>query len=53
MAQKQIMFEDSALLELKAGVDQLAEAVTGTMGPSGRKPRPPAARRQQGRRGRL
>ncbi len=36
MAQKQIMFDDSALLEMKKGVDQLAEAVKCTMGPAGR-----------------
>jgi len=36
MAHKQIMFDDSALLELKSGVDQLADAVKCTMGPSGR-----------------
>ncbi len=36
MASKQIMFEDAALLEMKKGVDRLAEAVKCTMGPSGR-----------------
>ena len=36
MAQKQIMFDDSALLEMKKGVDQLAAAVKCTMGPAGR-----------------
>jgi chaperonin GroEL len=36
MAKKQIMFDDSALLEMKKGVDRLAEAVKCTMGPSGR-----------------
>jgi len=36
MATKQIMFQDSALLEMKKGVDRLAEAVKCTMGPSGR-----------------
>src|SRR3954464_3262415 len=36
MATKQIMFEDAALLEMKKGVDRLAEAVKCTMGPSGR-----------------
>ena len=36
MATKQIMFSDAALIEMKRGVDQLAEAVKCTMGPSGR-----------------
>jgi len=36
MATKQIMFQDAALLEMKKGVDALAEAVKCTMGPSGR-----------------
>ncbi len=36
MAQKQIMFDDKALIEMKKGVDQLAEAVKCTMGPAGR-----------------
>src|SRR5512140_1798265 len=36
MAAKQIMFQDAALLEMKKGVDRLAEAVKCTMGPSGR-----------------
>ena len=36
MATKQIMFQDAALLEMKKGVDRLAEAVKCTMGPSGR-----------------
>jgi chaperonin GroEL len=36
MATKQIMFEDAALLEMKKGVDRLADAVKCTMGPSGR-----------------
>jgi chaperonin GroEL len=36
MATKQIMFDDAALLEMKKGVDRLAEAVKCTMGPSGR-----------------
>ncbi len=36
MAQKQIMFDTSALLEMKKGVDRLANAVKCTMGPSGR-----------------
>lgn len=36
MASKQIMFEDNALLEMKKGVDRLADAVKCTMGPSGR-----------------
>ncbi|MBX3317206.1 MAG: chaperonin GroEL [Phycisphaeraceae bacterium] len=36
MSKKQIMYKDAALLEMKKGVDQLAEAVKCTMGPSGR-----------------
>src|SRR5438093_8490361 len=36
MASKQIMFDDAALLEMKKGVDRLAEAVKCTMGPAGR-----------------
>ncbi len=36
MSTKQIMFHDAALLELKKGVDRLADAVKCTMGPSGR-----------------
>jgi chaperonin GroEL len=36
MAQKQMMFDDAALLEMKKGMDRLAEAVKCTMGPSGR-----------------
>ena len=36
MAQKQIMFDDKALIEMKKGIDQLAEAVKCTMGPAGR-----------------
>ena len=36
MATKQIMFKDSALLEMKRGVEQLANAVKCTMGPAGR-----------------
>ena len=36
MAQKQIMFDNSALLEMKKGVDRLADAVKCTMGPAGR-----------------
>ncbi|MBL9001906.1 MAG: chaperonin GroEL [Phycisphaerae bacterium] len=36
MATKQIMFHDGALLEMKKGVDRLADAVKCTMGPSGR-----------------
>ena len=35
MSDKQIMFQDSALLEMKKGVDRLADAVKCTMGPSG------------------
>ncbi len=36
MSNKQIMFSDAALLEMKKGVDRLADAVKCTMGPSGR-----------------
>jgi len=36
MANKQIMFHSNALLEMKQGVDRLADAVKCTMGPSGR-----------------
>jgi chaperonin GroEL len=36
MASKQIMFQDAALLEMKKGVDRLANAVKCTMGPAGR-----------------
>ncbi len=36
MSSKQIMFEDKALLEMKKGVDKLADAVKCTMGPAGR-----------------
>jgi chaperonin GroEL len=36
MSSKQIMFSSNALLEMKKGVDRLAEAVKVTMGPSGR-----------------
>ena len=36
MSTKQMVFDDSALLEMKRGVDQLADAVKCTMGPSGR-----------------
>src|SRR6478672_8012415 len=36
MATKQIMFQDAALLEMKKGVDRLANAVKCTMGPAGR-----------------
>ncbi len=36
MSTKQIMFDDAALIELKRGVDRLADAVKCTMGPSGR-----------------
>jgi chaperonin GroEL len=36
MATKQIMFSDAALIEMKKGVDRLADAVKCTMGPSGR-----------------
>ncbi|PHQ79067.1 MAG: chaperonin GroEL [Phycisphaera sp.] len=36
MGNKQLMFDDSALAELKKGVDRLADAVKVTMGPSGR-----------------
>jgi len=36
MSTKQIMFNDAALIEMKKGVDRLAQAVKCTMGPSGR-----------------
>jgi chaperonin GroEL len=36
MATKQLIFSDAALLEMKRGVDALADAVKCTMGPSGR-----------------
>lgn len=36
MSKKQMIFSDAALLEMKKGVDRLAEAVRVTMGPSGR-----------------
>jgi chaperonin GroEL len=36
MSTKQIMFDDAALLEMKKGVDRLADAVKCTMGPAGR-----------------
>jgi len=36
MAQKQIMFDDAALIEMKRGAERLTEAVRCTMGPSGR-----------------
>ncbi|HEX8875139.1 MAG TPA: chaperonin GroEL [Phycisphaerales bacterium] len=36
MSTKQLIFSDSALLEMKRGVDALADAVKCTMGPSGR-----------------
>ncbi len=36
MSTKQIMFNDAALIEMKRGVDRLADAVKCTMGPSGR-----------------
>src|SRR5215468_7189216 len=36
MAQKQVMFDDAALLEMKKGVQALAKAVKVTMGPTGR-----------------
>ena len=36
MSTKQLMFRDSALQEMKKGVDRLADAVKCTMGPSGR-----------------
>ena len=36
MSTKQIMFKDSALVEMKKGVDRLANAVKCTMGPAGR-----------------
>ncbi|GAB4386514.1 MAG: chaperonin GroEL [Phycisphaerales bacterium] len=35
MSKKQIMFNESALLEMKKGVDRLANAVKCTMGPAG------------------
>ncbi len=36
MSSKQIMFDDKALLEMKKGVDKIADAVKCTMGPAGR-----------------
>ncbi|HEX2836832.1 MAG TPA: chaperonin GroEL [Phycisphaerales bacterium] len=36
MSSKQIMFSDAALIEMKKGVDRLADAVKCTMGPAGR-----------------
>lgn len=36
MSSKQLIFNDAALLEMKKGVDRLAEAVKCTMGPAGR-----------------
>ena len=36
MSTKQLIFSDAALLEMKRGVDALADAVKCTMGPSGR-----------------
>ncbi|MCA9279007.1 MAG: chaperonin GroEL [Phycisphaeraceae bacterium] len=36
MATKQVMFDQNALIEMKKGVDRLADAVKVTMGPSGR-----------------
>jgi len=36
MTTKQLMFDDSALIEMKKGVDKLAQAVKCTMGPAGR-----------------
>ena len=36
MSSKQIIFSDAALLEMKKGVDRLADAVKCTMGPAGR-----------------
>ncbi|MCC6426725.1 MAG: chaperonin GroEL [Phycisphaerales bacterium] len=36
MSTKQLMFNDAALIEMKKGVDRLADAVKCTMGPSGR-----------------
>ncbi|MEQ9616413.1 MAG: chaperonin GroEL [Phycisphaerales bacterium] len=36
MSTKQLMFHDSALLEMRKGVEKLAKAVKVTMGPSGR-----------------
>ncbi|MBM4108730.1 MAG: chaperonin GroEL [Phycisphaerae bacterium] len=36
MSKKQMIYSDAALLEMKKGVDRLADAVKVTMGPSGR-----------------
>ena len=36
MSKKQIMFDNNALIEMKKGVDKLADAVKVTMGPAGR-----------------
>jgi len=36
MSSKQLIFNDAALLEMKRGVDRLADAVKCTMGPAGR-----------------
>ncbi len=36
MSSKQLIFDDSALVEMKKGVDRLADAVKCTLGPSGR-----------------
>ena len=36
MGNKQLMFDDAAMAELKKGVDRLADTVKVTMGPSGR-----------------
>ncbi|MEQ8844445.1 MAG: chaperonin GroEL [Phycisphaerales bacterium] len=36
MSHKQVMFDEAALLEMKQGVDRLADAVKCTMGPAGR-----------------
>ncbi len=36
MTTKQLMFDESALMEMKKGVDKLAQAVKCTMGPAGR-----------------
>ena len=36
MSSKQLIFNDAALLEMKKGVDKLADAVKCTMGPAGR-----------------
>ncbi|MCW5755620.1 MAG: chaperonin GroEL [Phycisphaeraceae bacterium] len=36
MSHKQVMFDEAALLEMKRGVDRLADAVKCTMGPAGR-----------------